>query len=47
MMLDIADRFMCQARELDDRTTDAIDADASQGDIIALRNLADTSRLRA
>lgn len=47
MMLQIASRFMDQAAELDERTQHAIDADALQGDIIALRNLADTSRLRA
>jgi hypothetical protein len=46
-MLAIGERFMRQAQELDDRTQDAIGADASQGDIIALRNLADVSRLRA
>ena len=47
MMLDIADRFMSQAAELDQRVSAAIEADASHGDIVALMNLAATDRLRA
>jgi len=46
-MLSIGERFLRQAQELDDRTAAAIEADAAQADIIALRNLADVSRLRA
>ena len=47
MMLDIADRFMSQAAELDQRVSDAIEQNASHGDIVALMNLAATDRLRA
>ena len=47
MMLDIADRFMSQATELDARVAAAIEASASHGDIVALMNLAATDRLRA
>jgi hypothetical protein len=47
MMLAIADRFMAQAAELDQRVAAAIEAGASHGDIIALMTLAATARLRA
>ena len=47
MMLDIAERFLQQASELDQRVQAAIDADASHGDIVSLMNLAATDRLRA
>jgi transposase len=47
MMLDIADRFMSQAPELDQRVAAAVDADASATDIAMLMNLAATDRLRA
>ena len=46
-MLSIGERFMHQAQELDQRVQDAIDANASHGDIVALMNLAATDRLRA
>jgi hypothetical protein len=47
MMLDIAEHFMSQAAELDQRVTAAVEANASHGDIVALMNLAATDRLRA
>jgi hypothetical protein len=47
LMLQIAQRFMDQAAELDDRVAKAIDTDASHADIVSLMNLAATDRLRA
>lgn len=47
MMLAIADRFMAQAAELDQRVAAAVEAGASQNDITALMTLAATDRLRA
>lgn len=47
LMLDIADRFMSQAADLDRRVAAAIGARAGHADIVALMNLAATDRLRA
>jgi hypothetical protein len=47
MIQEIAEHFLAQAQEIDDRLADAIARDASSADIIALRNMAATDRLRA
>jgi hypothetical protein len=47
LMLEIAEKFLSQAVDYDGRVELAVEASASQGDIVALTNLADTSRLRA
>jgi hypothetical protein len=46
-MLSICSHFLGQARELDRRAQDAIDADAGQVEIVSLLNLSATNRMRA
>jgi hypothetical protein len=46
-MMQIASKFMDQAEELDQLVEAAIRGKASQTDIVVLRNLASTDRLRA